>query len=274
MVDLAEKLHRQMVEAVFDPSALSVALADYAEASQALIGEFIVIGARQTLVTATHGGRTRDDIGDVEREYHTINPRVEYLPNYKVGKLTRDQDIISLEEINTNSAYQDALIPQDTAFYCCLTFENTLTSYSGLVAHRSFADGPFTDDEAKTVERLARACKPAFDLANRIDLHNAKTDCSEQNRWRLYWIGMAGLSIKVQQLKLCSQRGSCNWGMMAACGFCGLKRMSISKRRCGKVMSSEIVSSLSSGWMVIAGLLKFCHDRRFSCRQTPRGRRS
>lgn len=187
MVNMSDELEGRLftlqaflLESLFDQSALKPALklfANYCGAPIAhlLITDGRVVDGHRAQLHSTFSTELDQGLMSVEHHYWDISPRVHALANMKVGRATRDKDFITEEGIKKDASYQELIIPLGCEHFSAVMTVNEPVLTAGVLLHRSSADGPFSDFEAKRHEYFSRACANVLNLAEQVSDRHAKS---------------------------------------------------------------------------------------------------
>lgn len=171
--DLVELQHL-LLEAVFDEDALDTALKKFADFCGAPISQLMVAQRNRTLLRSVFSKELENDIAETEALYQDINPRVLATPTMPQGKVTRDQDFISYEDISADQTYQELILPAGLGHFSAVPLIHDTEMTAGIALHRRFSDAPFSDEEARLHEIAASVCEPVLRLAALIEKRNVR----------------------------------------------------------------------------------------------------
>lgn len=171
--DLVELQHL-LLEAVFDEDALDTALKKFADICGAPISQLMVAQRNRTLLKSVFSQELENDIAETEALYQNINPRVLATPSMPQGKVTRDQDFISYEDISADQTYQELILPAGLGHFSAVPLIHDDEMTAGIALHRRFTDAPFSDEEARLHEMAASVCEPVLRLAALIEKRNVR----------------------------------------------------------------------------------------------------
>ena len=160
-----QHLQKQLLEAVFDESALQSALQSFAELCDAPISQLMFAQQNRTLLKSTFSKDLDVDLGPTEALYQDINPRVLATPLMPKGKSTRDKDFISHDAIHKDQTYQELILPAGLGHFSGVPIIHDEHTIAGIALHRHISDDPFDDDEARRHELASAACAPVLEMA-------------------------------------------------------------------------------------------------------------
>lgn len=167
------QIQGQFLDALFDDSALSPALAAFAEFCGATNGHLMVADGRRNLLVSRFSGPMDSDLLTREAEYQEINPRVLAIPAMRQGKASRDKDFITRDEIRRDPTYQELILPAGLGHFCAVPAILSEHTTAGIALHRPMDHDPFSDEEAHRHEAAAAACASVFELATRLEYSRA-----------------------------------------------------------------------------------------------------
>ena len=170
-----QHLQKQLLEAVFDESALQSALQAFADLCDAPISQLMFAHRNRTLLKSTFSRDLDVDLGPTEALYQDINPRVLATPFMTKGKSTRDKDFISHDTIHRDQTYQELILPAGLGHFSGVPVIHNETTIAGIALHRQMSEDAFDDDEARRHEIASLACAPVLELAAIIEARNVRT---------------------------------------------------------------------------------------------------
>lgn len=171
--DLVELQHL-LLDAVFDEDALDIALKKFADFCGAPISQLMVAQRNRTLLKSVFSEALENDIAETEALYQDINPRVLATPAMPQGRVTRDQDFISHDEIASDQTYQELILPAGLGHFSAVPLIHDDEMTAGIALHRRFTDDPFSDEESRLHEIAASVCEPVLRLAALIERRNVR----------------------------------------------------------------------------------------------------
>lgn len=169
-----QHLQRQLLEAVFDESALLIALQSFADFCDAEYSQLMFAHRNRTLLRSTFSRELDVDLAPTEALYQNINPRVLATPFMAKGKSTRDKDFISRDAIHKDQTYQELILPAGLGHFSGVPVIQTDTTIAGIALHRRIADDAFSDDEARRHEIASAVCAPVLEMASMVEAHNVR----------------------------------------------------------------------------------------------------
>lgn len=169
-----QKLQSMFLDAIFDETALSLALRTFAEMCDAPISQLMVAQRNRTLLRSTFSEDLDTDISLTEPLYQDINPRVLATPHMPKGAATRDKDFISYDRIHRDQTYQELILPAGLGHFSGVPVIHNETMTAGIALHRHLSDDAFNDDEARRHETVSAVCAPVLELASLIETHNVR----------------------------------------------------------------------------------------------------
>ncbi len=170
-----QHLQKQLLEAVFDESALSDALQTFADLCDATYSQLMFAHRNRTLLRSTFSSQLDVDLGPTEALYQDINPRVLATPFMRKGRATRDKDFISYDAIDKDQTYQELILPAGLGHFSGVPVIQTDTTIAGIALHRRIADEAFNDDEARRHELASAVCAPVLHMAAMIETQNVRS---------------------------------------------------------------------------------------------------
>lgn len=170
-----QNLQKLLLEAVFDQSALQVALRTFAQLCNAPLSQLMVAQRNRTLLKSTFSKDLDADIGPTEALYQDINPRVLATPYMQKGKSTRDKDFITHDRIHKDQTYQELILPAGLGHFSGVPVIHTAHMTAGIALHRRMSEDPFNDEEARLHEAASAACAPVLELASLIEINSVRS---------------------------------------------------------------------------------------------------
>lgn len=170
-----EQLQKLLLEAIFDRSALQLALKKFAAICGAPISQLMVAQRNRTLLTSIFSEELEADIAPTEALYQDINPRVLATPYMPQGKSTRDKDFISYDKIHADQTYQELILPAGLGHFSGVPVIHNDLMTAGIALHRPLSDDPFNDDEAFLHEVASRVCEPVLAFAAQIEAQHVRS---------------------------------------------------------------------------------------------------
>lgn len=169
------QLQQILLEAVFDESALELALQKFAEICDAPISQLMVAQTNRTLLRSIFSTDLDVDLGPTEVLYQDINPRVLATPSMKKGKATRDQDFISYDQIQNDQTYQELIVPAGLGHFSGVPVIHDEHMIAGIALHRPIGAEAFNDTEAEIHEIASAVCGPVLQLASLVERSNVRS---------------------------------------------------------------------------------------------------
>lgn len=170
-----QHLQKQLLEAVFDESALLTALQTFAELCDATYSQLMFAHRNRTLLRSTFSAELDVDLGPTEALYQDINPRVLATPFMRKGISTRDKDFISYDAIGKDQTYQELILPAGLGHFSGVPVIQTDTTIAGIALHRRISDDAFSDEDARKHEMASAACAPVLEMASMVEAHNVRS---------------------------------------------------------------------------------------------------
>lgn len=170
-----QHLQKQLLEAVFDESALLDALQTFADMCDAPYSQLMFAHRNRTLLRSTFSSQLDVDLAPTEALYQDINPRVLATPLMPKGKSTRDKDFISYDDIHKDQTYQELILPAGLGHFSGVPVIQTDTTIAGIALHRRISDDAFNDDEARMHELASAVCAPVLHMASMIEAQNVRS---------------------------------------------------------------------------------------------------
>ena len=170
-----QHLQRQLLEAVFDETALIAALQTFAELCDAPFSQLMFAHRNRTLLRSTFSDELDVDLGPTEALYQDINPRVLATPFMQKGKSTRDKDFITYDAIHKDQTYQELILPAGLGHFSGVPVIQTDSTIAGIALHRRISDEAFTDEEARKHEFASAVCAPVLEMAALVEAHNVRS---------------------------------------------------------------------------------------------------
>lgn len=170
-----QDLQKSMLEAVFDQTALQLALQKFAHFCGAPLSQLMVAQRNRTLLRSTFSEDLMVDLAPIEALYQDINPRVLATPSMNEGKSTRDKDFISYDQIHKDQTYQDLILPAGLGHFSGVPVIHTEQMTAGIALHRPISGDPFNDGEARRHEAASAACAPVLQMASLIESHSVRS---------------------------------------------------------------------------------------------------
>ena len=209
-------LRSNLLDSLFDETALKPALDDFARIcnapiAQLMVADGMVVDGRRSLLRSTFSTDIDDAVAGEEHHYQHISPRVLAIPKTRVGHATRDKDFISWDALHKDQTYQELIIPAGLGHGSIVPVVSSASLIVGIALHRPIEDDPFSDSEAEKHEYVTRFCTGVFELADRITNRHAKDVLSMFGAHRAAAIfNHAGLLVDCNHAyeTLCSRRAA------------------------------------------------------------------
>ena len=170
-----QNLQKLLLEAVFDQSALQLALQTFAQLCGAPLSQLMVAQRNRTLLKSTFSDELDADISATEALYQDINPRVLATPYMTKGKAARDKDFITYDRIYKDQTYQELILPAGLGHFSGVPVIHSDHMTAGIALHRRISDDPFNDQEARLHEAASAACAPVLELASLIEVNSVRS---------------------------------------------------------------------------------------------------